>query len=126
MTRFQADGPAGSVVLSHATGFCTACWRPMVSQIEHSVAQILGWDHRGHGRSTGGSVPVSWWEMASDARRVISELVPKPAPVIGVGHSMGGAVLAMVELVSPGTFDGLVLVEPILLEGPPRRRPYPP
>jgi pimeloyl-ACP methyl ester carboxylesterase len=33
---------------------------------------------------------------------------------IGVGHSCGGAMLAWIELMRPGSFDALVLYEPII------------
>lgn len=41
--------------------------------------------------------------------------------VVGIGHSMGGASLVMAELLAPGSFAALVLVEPIIF-GPPHAR----
>ena len=36
------------------------------------------------------------------------------ALVIGLGHSMGGASLALASKLAPNLFDGLVLIEPII------------
>ena len=41
-----------------------------------------------------------------------------PSPRLGVGHSSGGAALVMSELLAPGTWSRLVLVEPIIFPGP--------
>jgi pimeloyl-ACP methyl ester carboxylesterase len=58
--------------------------------------------------------------MADDVL-AIREAVPHASTgthVVGVGHSMGGAALVMAELLAPGSFDALVVVEPIVF-GPP-------
>lgn len=48
----------------------------------------------------------------------MADLAP---PIVGVGHSMGGAALVMAELLSPNTFAALVLIEPMIFPPPYQR-----
>jgi pimeloyl-ACP methyl ester carboxylesterase len=106
------DGPV--VFFSHATGLHGMLWAPLARSLPgyHGVAI----DYRGHGDAT---PPVSgsydWGGFRDDALALVDDL--GPAPLFGVGHSMGGAVLMMTELARPGTFRALAVYEPIVFPG---------
>ena len=121
----------GLLLLAHATGFCKEFWRPVVSSLrdEGVAVPALAWDVRGHGRAPALELPLSWWTLGRDLVGLIDSLDGAgrlPDSVVGVGHSMGGTVLVMAELLRPGTFTGLVLIEPVLLPPPFERNPYGP
>ena len=118
----------GLLLLAHATGFCKELWRPVVSSLrEEGVAvPALAWDGRGHGQAPPLELPASWWTLGRDLVELIGDLDRAgrlPESVVGVGHSMGGTVLVLTELLRPGTFTGLVLVEPVLIPPPFVRNP---
>lgn len=116
------------LLLAHATGFCKELWRPVVSSLRDQgvAAPALAWDARGHGRGPALEMPASWWTLGRDLVELIGDLDRAgrlPESVVGVGHSMGGTVLVLAEFLRPGTFTGLVLVEPVLIPPPFVRNP---
>ncbi len=118
----------GLLLMVHATGFCKEIWRPVVSSLRHLGvhAPALAWDVRGHGRAPELELPASWWTFGRDLVELVGDLDCAgrlPESVVGVGHSMGGTALVLAELLRPGTFAGLVLVEPVLIPPPFVRNP---
>ena len=96
---------------------CGAVWRPVIGELDSSF-RTLAWDFPNHGSAPRLPMPVDWWAFGDWARRQV-EACEKP--IIGVGHSMGGASLVMAELLAPSSFAGLLLFEPMLFPPPYRR-----
>lgn len=104
------------LLLGHATGFCKEVWRPVVTELRKQGVDVtaLAWDARGHGSAPPFGSPVTWWIFARDLIELIDEL-STTAPVVGVGHSMGGATMVMVDMMRPGLMSGMVLIEPVII-----------
>ena len=103
-----------TVAFAHATGLCGGVWRPVVASLPAGVESLV-WDSPCHGSGPKLEHPIDWWDMASFT---LAQLDGAGKPLIGVGHSMGGAVLLMAEIRSPGTFAALLLIEPIVFPPP--------
>ncbi|MFQ5522274.1 MAG: alpha/beta fold hydrolase [Acidimicrobiia bacterium] len=106
-----------SVYFAHGTGFCGGVWRPVIDVLEN--IPCVAWDFAGHGSGPPLEFPVDWRIFAE---QVLAETEPGG---IGVGHSMGSAALVMAQLLDPDRFRFLVLVEPIILPGPPQPLEHP-
>lgn len=119
LAHIGAEGQSVRSVYVHATGFCKEVWLPVVRQIDMATdaedTSALLLDQRGHGDSTPFTGPLLWDLVARDVVAALSEV---PHPVVGVGHSGGGAAIARAEILSPGTFSTLVLIEPIVFPPP--------
>ena len=107
------SGDGMSIVLVHATGFCKETWEPVLDFLPGLNATLF--DQRGHGASGTPEPPFDWWDLGADVLEVLRDASDRP---IGVGHSSGGAAVAMAEITRPGTFSALVLAEPIILPPP--------
>jgi pimeloyl-ACP methyl ester carboxylesterase len=117
---YQPDSHAHTVLFSHATGFHGRCFDPLAERLTelHSVT----FDYRGYGDSV---IEENWevrWGAYGDDALTVTQYAAQHGPVIGVGHSMGGAALVMAALREPQLFRALVLYEPIIFP-PESRRP---
>ena len=126
MHDLGGDGPP--LLLCHPTGFHGMAWAPLARHLRET-AHCWAVDFRGHGDST---LPddgdLRWSGMGEDVLAVVDFLAARGAegPVLGVGHSMGGAAAVLAEQARPGTFAALWLYEPIVfppMEGVPRANP---
>lgn len=105
------------LLLGHATGYCSATWRPVVAHLlEHF--QCVGIDGRAHGGS-GRPAPdaITRSLLPTDALAVLDTLA-YTGPAYAAGHSAGAAGLMLAEAERPGSFGGLWCFEPVFF--PPR------
>jgi len=107
VVEWLGEGPP--LLLLHATGFHSRCWYEVVKRLPGR--HIFAVDLRFHGRS-GASGEVSWKVMADDIRILVEQLGLND--IIGVGHSIGGHLLARVAAARPQTFQRLVLLDPVI------------
>lgn len=119
LEHYWVSGGGRPALLVHATGFCKEVWRPVVAELDALGvgAALTSVDQRGHGGSTAAGRGIDWVDLGHDVVRVAAGRTG----LIGVGHSSGGAALVLAELAAPGTFDRLVLIEPVIPPPPFRR-----
>jgi len=114
----SGDAPV-ALVLTHALGFSKECWAPVLEDLAPLLTRRVEWvalDFSGHGASTS-SPPTGRWDEyhVAEAREVLQSELRAVAPAsrtVGVGHSMGGAVLAALELRQPGSLARVAAIEP--------------
>jgi len=119
-------GGAGPlVVLLHANGFCAATWAPIAEALRRRF-RVVALDARGHGDSTAVDPAAdpdayAWSVLAADVDRALRALLARTGHAriaIGVGHSMGGALVAHNAVLHATRFERLLLCDPVLM--PPR------
>ena len=103
-------GAGDPILLLHATGFHSRCWNEVVTHLPGR--HIYAADLRFHGRS-GDAGRVSWDVMATDIRQLLQKL--DLTRLVGVGHSIGGYLIARAAAHAPERFKHLVLIDPVIL-----------
>ena len=102
------------MLFTHGNGLNAGMWATVVPHLAGSF-HCFGLDFRGHGasRPADEAFSVDRELLVGEVFAAVEEL--GGAPIVAVGHSLGGATLMKAELARPGTFAGLWLFEPVLL-----------
>jgi len=108
VVEWESDGDP--VLLLHATGFHSRCWNQVVKDLPN--CHIYAVDLRFHGAS--GSIgSVDWHILAADIRTLIERL--DLTRLVGVGHSIGGYLIARAAAHAPERFKHIVLIDPVIM-----------
>ncbi len=110
LSVLEWPGGGDPVLLLHATGFHSRCWSQVVEHLpgEHIYAADL----RFHGGS-GAVGDVDWQLLVEDTRLLIEHLDLNA--LVGVGHSIGGYLMARAAAALPQRFKQLVLLDPVIM-----------
>jgi pimeloyl-ACP methyl ester carboxylesterase len=115
---FGGDGPP--LVLLHATGFHAWLWEPYARRLVRRF-HVVAPDQRGHGESDKPAHGYRWEEFGRDLAGFLEALDLRD--VRAVGHSKGGTAIAAAAATGTERLARAVLVEPVLIAGPPAEEP---
>jgi pimeloyl-ACP methyl ester carboxylesterase len=103
-------GTGDPILLLHATGFHSRCWNQVVKLLPGR--HIYAVDLRFHGASDAAGKP-DWRVMADDILRLIDRL--DLTRLVGVGHSIGGYLIAHAAAQAPARCKHLILIDPVIM-----------
>ena len=108
-------GAAPVALFAHATGLHGRAWEPVAARLADRV-RCVALDLRGHGEArTPEDLTFEWSGFGADVVAVLDAgVLPPGAPVLGVGHSMGGAALVLAARERRGVFAALWMYEPVI------------
>jgi pimeloyl-ACP methyl ester carboxylesterase len=104
---YETHGQGEPLVLIPATGFGADVWLPEQVPVLSQSAQVIIFDPRGCGRSSGPSAEYSIGDMAADVVALLNHLDVPAAHVLG--HSMGGRIGLAMALDWPGRVKSLIM-----------------
>ncbi len=113
---YQDEGSGPPVLLIHGHTLDRRLWDPVVPFLLEAGLRVLRFDLRGHGRSSRPDVGYHVSHHATDMGAVLDAAAV--GTVVGVGHSIGGAVLLEAAVTIPERLTGLVLVSPVMPDRP--------
>lgn len=110
---YNPESRASTVLLSHATGFHGRVFDPVARELI-ATHHCITFDYRGNGDSALPSDSFVRWTAFGDDALAAARYAASNGPVVGAGHSMGGATLVMAAVRAPELFRALVLFEPTI------------
>jgi len=113
---YEDEGSGPPVLLLHGHTLDRRLWNPVTPRLVAAGLRILRVDLRGHGLSSRPDFGYHPSHHAADVAAVLDAAAV--GPVVGVGHSIGGAVLLEVAVTMPERLAAMVLVSPVMPDRP--------
>ena len=110
MKSFDYGGTGAPLHFLHANGYPPDCYKPLFELLKTEY-HVFGMPLRPLWDEAKIDDIKDWQPFSDDLRFFLSS---QPAPVIGVGHSIGAIVTLRAALRDPGKFKALVLIDPVL------------
>ena len=113
--RWPGEGTRGTVLIVHGLGEHGGRYAHVATWLAARGFTAVGYDHRGHGRSDGkrGVLPHTD-ALHTDLATVVDAVRAPNGPLLLLGHSMGGAVVAGFLAAQRRPVDFAVLTSPAL------------
>lgn len=113
--RWPGQGLRGTVLIVHGLGEHGGRYAHVAAWLAERGFAAVGYDHRGHGRSEGkrGVLPHTD-ALHDDLARVLDTVRPASGPLLVLGHSMGGAIVAGFLAQRRRPVDFAILTSPAL------------
>lgn len=108
--HFDFGGTGTPLHFLHANGYPPDCYKPLFKLLKTEY-HVFGMPLRPLWDEAKIDDIKDWQPFSDDLRFFLSS---QPAPVIGVGHSIGAIVTLRAALRDPGKFKALVLIDPVL------------
>ena len=113
---YGGEGPA--LILCHCTGTCARIWDPVVARLEGAF-RVVAIDSRAHGDSEAPPTRAACrWTLSGRDILTVADTLGMGKGVWAAGHSGGAAHVAYAELLRPGRFARIALIDAIC--GPPK------
>lgn len=119
------DKPRAVLVIAHGLTEHSGRYLNVVNHFVPKGYAVYGFDHIGHGKSSGKRVYVERFEDFCDTLNIYIDMVCRwqpETPLFLVGHSMGGLISSMYSLKYQHKLTGVVLSSPAL-KGPDKFSP---
>ena len=113
----QVENPEQRVHFLHGTGFSAGTLIPLMHLMPESWDCYIS-NIPGHGGSTWNEDRApNWLEMADALAESIRKKmdVENKGPVVGIGHSFGGALTLIAASRNPDLFSRIILLDPIMI-----------
>ena len=113
--HFSKDRQSSKAVLHflHGNGFASMSYAEMLMPLANEY-DIFTQDAAGHGLSDVDKTFIGWNKTASRCLDAAQQFLPDDQVRVGLAHSFGGCLTALMAAQAPKYFDRLIIVDPAL------------